>query len=117
MLYYKSASIQKKGYTEPLIQTQIESINKQLLVDLNWLAKGIWKLIKSLKGVLLCKISFQKARHVYEVINNIKDPFNKHLLCQFLPLYYQRPGTCDIENAIVNVEAIGVVFKELKNCL
>ena len=46
----------------------------------------------------------------------IQDPFNKHLLCHFLPLYYQRPGTCDMENAIVNVEAIGVaLFKELKN--
>ena len=61
MLYLESAIIQKKGYTEPLIQTQIESINKQLLVDLNWLDKGIWKLIKRLKDVLLCKISFQKA--------------------------------------------------------
>ena len=39
----------------------MEHINKLLLSDLNWLHKAIWKLNKILKGVFLCKISFQKA--------------------------------------------------------
>ena len=31
----------EKVNTKPLIQTQIESINKQILVDTNWLNKAI----------------------------------------------------------------------------
>ena len=53
--------MQVKGYTEPLIGTQIEYINKLLLSDLNGLNRAIWKLDKILNSVLLCKISFQKV--------------------------------------------------------
>ena len=51
----------EKVNTKPLIQTQIESINKKILADVNWLNKAIWPLNKTLKSVLLCKISFQKV--------------------------------------------------------
>ena len=47
----------------PLIQTQIECINKQLLVDVSWPNKAIWKseLNKATKDVLLFEKSLQKA--------------------------------------------------------
>ena len=50
----------KKGIQSP-IQTQIETINIQLLFNVNRLNKAIWKLNKTLKGVLLDEITFQKV--------------------------------------------------------
>ena len=48
----------KNVYTEPLIQTQTESNNKQILVDVNWLNKAIWELNKTLKGVSVTVTGF-----------------------------------------------------------
>ena len=44
-----------KLYFSPLVQTKIECFNKQLLVDINWINKAIWKstLKKATKGVSL----------------------------------------------------------------
>ena len=44
----------------PLVRTYIECINKQLLVDINWLSKAIWKseLRKEIKDVSLCEMLF-----------------------------------------------------------
>ena len=56
-----------KLYFSPLIQTKIEWINKQLLVDVNWLSKAIWKsgLNKAIKDVLLFEKLFKKMdRHM-----------------------------------------------------
>lgn len=39
-------STKKKQYTKPLIQTKIACINKQLLVDVDWVKKAIRKLNK-----------------------------------------------------------------------
>ena len=47
----------KNVYTEPLIQTQTESNNKQILVDVNWLNKAIWELNKT-KGVSVTVTGF-----------------------------------------------------------
>ena len=51
----------KNVYTEPLIQTQTESNNKQILVDVNWLNKAIWELNKKLKGVSVTVTGFDPA--------------------------------------------------------
>ena len=51
----------KNVYTEPLIQTQTESNNKQILVDVNWLNKAIWELNKTLKGVSVTVTGFDPA--------------------------------------------------------
>ena len=51
----------KNVYTEPLIQTQTESNNKQILVDVNWLNKAIWELNKTLTGVSVTVTGFDPA--------------------------------------------------------
>ena len=51
----------KNVYTEPLIQTQTESNNKQILVDVNWLNKAIWELNKKLRGVSVTVMGFDPA--------------------------------------------------------
>ena len=42
-------------YLSPSIRTKIECNNKQLLVDVNWINKAIWKsaFSKAMKDVLL----------------------------------------------------------------
>ena len=52
-----------KLYFGPLIQTKGESINKQLLVNVNWPKKAIWKpaLNKATKDVLLFQKLFKKS--------------------------------------------------------
>lgn len=68
--------MQEKWYREPLIRTQLDYIKKQLMSDVNWLNKASWKLNKTLKGIFFCKISFQEAQTVVQLINNIQHPFN-----------------------------------------
>ena len=50
-------------YFSALIRTKIEYINKQLLLDVNWPNKGIWKsaLSKAIKYVLLFEKPFLKT--------------------------------------------------------
>ena len=64
-----------KLYSSPLIGAKIECINKQLLVDINWSNKAIWKsaLNKATKEILIFG---------YEIVCNL-NCFRKHRILLF----------------------------------